>query len=327
MRAPRLSPTTYRKLTFAALVSLTAIVVTGALVRLTDSGLGCTDWPRCNAEKLIDVSSSHAAIEQLNRLFTGVVGVAVILAVAGALVRRPRRPDLTWLSLSLVAGVMGQAVLGGIVVLTALHPMAVQMHFLLSMVILAAALVLHRRASLADGDRWVSGVAPATMHLVWAVAALGALALVTGTVVTGAGPHSGQYEGEPVRRFGFAITSVARIHSVTVLVTLAMALFLVWRLRGSADRARLENALTSFLFIGMLQGTVGYIQYFSDVPVALVGLHVGLATVLWLTLVNLVVSTRSVVSDLVGSGETVEGAADVVELGDGLLDDLLDRPH
>jgi len=151
MRVPRLRPKTYRAITFASLVSLAAIVVTGALVRLTDSGLGCSDWPRCNDDKIIDVSSTHAAVEQINRLFTGVVSLAVILAVAGSLIRSPRRKDLTWLSLSLVIGVIGQAVVGGIVVLTHLNPIAVQQHFLLSMVILAAAVVLHRRATLLDG--------------------------------------------------------------------------------------------------------------------------------------------------------------------------------
>src|SRR3954466_4945596 len=122
MRLPRVSPRTYRGLTLAALVLLVAIVVTGALVRLTESGLGCSDWPNCNDQRFIDVSSWHARIEQINRLFTGLVGVAVIAAVLGSLLRTPRRRDLIWLSLSLVAGVVGQAVVGGVVVLTHLHP-------------------------------------------------------------------------------------------------------------------------------------------------------------------------------------------------------------
>ena len=324
MRPPRLRPVTYRKLTFAALVSLAIIVVTGALVRLTDSGLGCSDWPRCNASKVIDVSSAHAAIEQINRLFTGVVTLAVVLAVAGSLVRVPRRRDLTWLSLSLVVGVIGQAVVGGIVVLTDLNPVAVQQHFLLSMVIHAAALSLHRRATLGEGERWAPAVERATMRTVWVVAGLATVALVTGTIVTGTGPHSGQHQGQYVRRFGFAITSVARVHSTTVLVTLAVALLLVWRLRTSGDRRRLENALSAVLFLGFLQGLVGYVQYFSDVPVTLVGIHVALATCLWLAIVNLVLVTRCVVG---WSAEGSQAPADVVELADGLLDDLPDRAH
>ena len=116
MRLPRVSPGTYRGLTLAALVLLVAIVVTGALVRLTDSGLGCSDWPNCSESKFIDVSSWHARIEQLNRLFTGLVGVAVIAAVLGSLLRAPRRRDLTGSRCSLVVGVIGQALVGGLVV-------------------------------------------------------------------------------------------------------------------------------------------------------------------------------------------------------------------
>ncbi|CAB4697195.1 MAG: heme A synthase [Actinobacteria bacterium] len=316
MRVPRLRPKTYRAITFASLVSLAAIVVTGALVRLTDSGLGCSDWPRCNDDKIIDVSSTHAAVEQINRLFTGVVSLAVILAVAGSLIRSPRRKDLTWLSLSLVIGVIGQAVVGGIVVLTHLNPIAVQQHFLLSMVILAAAVVLHRRATLLDGERWVRAVEPGTMRLVWLVAALTALAIVTGTVTTGTGPHSGIHKGEYVRRFGFEISSVARVHSSAVILTVLSALWLVWRVRGRPDRLRLENAISTVLVVALTQGAVGYLQYFNGVPVVLVALHVGFATTLWLSVVYLLVATRNVVAgeQPLPSDEASELSADVVEL-------------
>ncbi|CAB4820554.1 MAG: heme A synthase [Actinobacteria bacterium] len=316
MRVPRLRPKTYRAITFASLVSLAAIVVTGALVRLTDSGLGCSDWPRCNDDKIIDVSSTHAAVEQINRLFTGVVSLAVILAVAGSLIRSPRRKDLTWLSLSLVIGVIGQAVVGGIVVLTHLNPIAVQQHFLLSMVILAAAAVLHRRATLLDGERWVRAVEPGTMRLVWLVAALTALAIVTGTVTTGTGPHSGMHKGEYVRRFGFEISSVARVHSSAVILTVLAALWLVWRVRGRSDRLRLENAISTVLVVALTQGAVGYLQYFNGVPVVLVALHVGFATTLWLSVVYLLVATRSVVAgeQPLPSDEAGELSADVVEV-------------
>ena len=316
MRVPRLRPKTYRAITFASLVSLAAIVVTGALVRLTDSGLGCSDWPRCNDDKIIDVSSTHAAVEQINRLFTGVVSLAVILAVAGSLIRSPRRKDLTWLSLSLVIGVIGQAVVGGIVVLTHLNPIAVQQHFLLSMVILAAAAVLHRRATLLDGERWVRAVEPGTMRLVWLVAALTALAIVTGTVTTGTGPHSGMHKGEYVRRFGCEISSVARVHSSAVILTVLAALWLVWRVRGRSDRLRLENAISTVLVVALTQGAVGYLQYFNGVPVVLVALHVGFATTLWLSVVYLLVATRSVVAgeQPLPSDEAGELSADVVEV-------------
>lgn len=297
----------------AALVSLYVIVVTGALVRLTGSGLGCSDWPNCNEQQFVDVSSYHARIEQLNRLFTGVVAAAVILAVAGALIRRPRRRDLTWLALSLVAGVIGQALVGAVVVWTHLHPAAVQQHFLLSMVILAAALTLHRRAAMADDEVRVLQVAASTRRHVWAVAALTSLAVVTGTVVTGTGPHSGQFDDpanpdlDEIRRFGFAVRSVAEVHSITVLVTLAVTLALIWRLRGSADRVVLENQMSTFLFLGFLQGAIGYVQYFTGVPVALVAIHVGLSGAVWLAMVNLVLTLRA--PESVTQAETAVGSS------------------
>ena len=244
------------------------------------------------------------------------VSLAVILAVAGSLIRSPRRKDLTWLSLSLVIGVIGQAVVGGIVVLTHLNPIAVQQHFLLSMVILAAAAVLHRRATLLDGERWVRAVEPGTMRLVWLVAALTALAIVTGTVTTGTGPHSGMHKGEYVRRFGFEISSVARVHSSAVILTVLAALWLVWRVRGRSDRLRLENAISTVLVVALTQGAVGYLQYFNGVPVVLVALHVGFATTLWLSVVYLLVATRSVVAgeQPLPSDEAGELSADVVEV-------------
>src|SRR6266508_2730810 len=116
LRRDGLTPAEYRRVAIVALVLLCVIVATGAAVRLTDSGLGCDDWPRCNSTKLIDVSGRHAAIEQINRLFTGLVSLAVVAAVLGAVLRRPRRRDLSWLAAGLVAGVVAQIVLGGITV-------------------------------------------------------------------------------------------------------------------------------------------------------------------------------------------------------------------
>src|SRR3954470_13110353 len=145
------------------------IVVTGGAVRLTGSGLGCDDWPRCNDQQLVDVSSGHAAIEQVNRSFPGLGARAVTLAVLGSLWRRPRRRDLTWLSLGLVAGVIGQIVLGGITVLVDLNPLAVAGHMLLSQAIVACAVVLVKRAGEPDGARRAV-VTPTSRWLTWALA-------------------------------------------------------------------------------------------------------------------------------------------------------------
>ena len=123
-----MTPATYQRSTYFALVALIGIIITGAAVRLTNSGLGCDDWPNCNSEKLIDVSSTHAAIEQVNRLLTGVVVLAVAVAVLGSYLRTPRRRDLVWWSWSLVIGVFANAFLGAVTVWVDLHPYAVQGH-------------------------------------------------------------------------------------------------------------------------------------------------------------------------------------------------------
>ena len=281
------------------------IVVSGAAVRLTGSGLGCDDWPNCNEQQLVDVSSGHAAIEQVNRLFTGLVAFAVIAAVLGSLWRVPRRRDLTWLSLGLVAGVLGQIVLGGITVLVDLHPLAVQGHMLLSQVLVATAVVLLRRAGEPDGPRRPI-VDVGTTRWTWTLAGLTALAIIAGTVVTGAGPHAGD---EEVQRFGVDISDAARVHSVLVLSAVALAACLGVRLqRGGEGRRVLQGPLSSWIFVAVLQGVIGYVQYFNDVPELLVGLHVAGATVLWAMTVWLVASTRAVT----GPGTTESPAGQYV---------------
>jgi heme a synthase len=285
-----LSPSQYRAVTIGALLAVCAIVVTGVAVRLTGSGLGCDDWPNCNDSQLIDVSSTHAAIEQVNRLFTGLVSLAVIAAVLGSLVREPRRRDLTLWSIGLVAGVLGQIVLGGVTVLVDLHPIAVQGHLLLSMVLVANATVLVRRAGEPDGVERSDTVSPATRATTITLAAAASLAVFTGTLVTGAGPHAGD---EDVRRFGFHIPTVARIHGVTVMVTIAIALGLAWRIRRHRhERAAMTPVMTTWLFVAALQATIGYVQYFNGVPELLVGLHVAGATALMVVTTQVVLDTR-----------------------------------
>jgi cytochrome c oxidase assembly protein subunit 15 len=264
-------------------------VVTGAAVRLTGSGLGCEDWPRCNEERFIDVSSTHGAIEQVNRLFTGLVTIGVVVAVLGAIRRVPRRPDLVRLAWGLVAGVVGQIVLGGVVVLTDLHPLANQGHFVLSMVLVVNALVLVRRAGEASATR-LSVVSASTGRLVRVVVVVGFVAVYTGTVVTGSGPHAGD---EEARRFGFDISSVARVHGASVIVTLSLVLALVMVARRHDDWRRLDAPIETLLVVGLLQAAVGYVQYFNDIPALLVGIHIAGATGFSLALANLWLSLRS----------------------------------
>ncbi len=195
-----------------ALVALGVIVVTGGAVRLTGSGLGCPHWPNCDTGHLTPHGQTgyHAAVEFVNRTFTGLVSVAVILAVLASFLREPRRRDLTWLSFGLVVGVLAQIVLGGLTVIYGLSPPWVMAHFLVSMVLLANAVVLHVRAARPDGPlRPVVTAKVRTMG--WIVVALTAVVLVTGTIVTGAGPHGGD---ENVRRLDVSVTTVARVHGV-----------------------------------------------------------------------------------------------------------------
>lgn len=280
VRANGFTPEEFRRICVAALVLVGVIVVSGAAVRLTGSGLGCNDWPNCNDSKLVDVSSHHSAIEQINRLFTFVVGLAVVLAALGAWFRRPRRRDLVVLSMALVAGIPAQGIVGAVVVWTKLNPVAVQLHFVLSMVLVAFAVVLVIRSAEPDNVNRISAVVPRTKHRLRLMVVWTALAIAAGTVVTGTGPHAGD---EKAHRFTFlSITWVTRIHGVIVWVAVLMALNLLWHLRRrSHDREVLDAPLTAWICVAIAQGGVGYLQYANGVPAPLVAVHVALATTLW----------------------------------------------
>jgi heme a synthase len=294
MRRWRLSPQQYRTVCFVALLLICLIVVTGAAVRLTGSGLGCDDWPNCNSRQFVDVRTEHAAIEQVNRLFTGLVSAGVIVAVLASLRRVPRRHDLTVLSIGLVVGVLAQVVLGGITVLVDLHPAAVQAHLLLSMALVANAVVLLSRAG-NPSERRRHRVGPSLRRHVWACAALTGLAIVFGTIVTGAGPHAGD---EDARRFGVSITRAAQLHSVAVWLAVGCVAGLMFRLRRRpAERAVLDGPLILWICVAVLQAGVGYLQYFTGVPAALVAAHVAGATLLWVVTISLVESTSISVTD------------------------------
>jgi len=294
-----------------AVWSLGAIIVTGAVVRLTGSGLGCPDWPTCEQDRLVAEWSLHPMVEFVNRLITGVVSVAVILAVLGSLARVPRRRDLVWLSASLAVGVVAQIVLGGITVLTDLNPIAVQGHFVLSMAILTAAVVLHRRAG--EEGPYHATVSTPVRRLAWFTTALAGVAIVTGTVVTGTGPHGGD---ENAHRFGFAITSVARVHSGAVILTVIVALALAYQARrADRDWDVMVRPLTLFIWIAIAQGAVGYTQYFNNVPAGLVAVHVVGAVAVWAAVLHLALATRA---SLVQGGH--RGRVDLALLGVDHLD-------
>jgi len=284
MRVPHLSPEAYRRITLVAAVLLAVIIVTGGAVRLTDSGLGCPSWPNCSAGSLTPRSASdyNAMVEFLNRMFTGLVSVAVIVAVLGSLVRVPRRRDLLWLSVGLVVGVVAQAVLGGLTVLFDLKPGFVMAHFLVSIVLLTNAIVLYRRAGQPDDASRARPIVSARIVAVSRVlVVLNALVLVTGTVVTGAGPHSGGGGKDHVTRFDLRIPDVARVHGTTVMVFLGLALVTFWLIRRDRAPASVQNRLGVLLVVLVAQAGVGYTQYFTDIPPLLVGIHIAGATAVW----------------------------------------------
>ncbi|MCU1369618.1 MAG: uncharacterized protein JWO77_812 [Ilumatobacteraceae bacterium] len=277
-----------------ALVLLVAIVVTGAGVRLTGSGLGCTDWPRCTEETFTPSSDLHAQIEFANRMITGLVSVAVVLAVLGSLRRAPRRQDLVRLSWGLVGGVVGQIVLGGVVVLTHLNPWLVQGHFVVSMILVADAAVLTHRAGLPDDVAQRPIVTPVLLRWGRALVALAILVLLTGTLVTGSGPHSGHNEAEAgasarqelaaardVRRLPIAVHDAARIHSITMIVFLAAIIWVLVQIRRHQAAGRLASSASWLLTALLLQGAIGYTQYFTGVPPGLVALHILGASLVW----------------------------------------------
>lgn len=224
-------------------------------------------------------------IEQANRLFTGVVSFSVMAAVMLAYLMRPRRRDLVLLSWGLVVGVVAQIIIGGIVVLTGLNPFANMAHFLVSMLLVSCAMVLYRRTRHEEGHATWRTMPARMKKSLWCVVILGAIAVVTGTVVTATGPHAGD---ENAVRFEFALTTVARVHSISVILTVASLLVVSRMVVTSHVDKDLLAALQTTIFVAVLQGGIGYTQYFTGVPVQLVALHIVGATAFVLSLVNLV---------------------------------------
>jgi cytochrome c oxidase assembly protein subunit 15 len=274
-------PYTYRVVTLVALFALGAIVVSGAAVRLTGSGMGCPTWPTCEDGSLVPrgATGEHGWIEFLNRVFTGAVSIAVGLAVLGARRRSPRRDDLVRWAWGLVAGVFAQALLGGVVVFLHVAPIAVAGHYLLSAVLVWNGVVLHHKASEPDGEARRPTATPAVRQWSGGLVALAGLVLVTGTLVTGSGPHSGD---EAADRLPFAVTTVARVHSVAVWAFLVAAVLLVRRLRRGDAEAEVVGRANVLVALVVAQGGLGYLQYAAGVPELLVATHVLGSVLVWI---------------------------------------------
>ncbi|MEP6697286.1 MAG: COX15/CtaA family protein [Pseudonocardiales bacterium] len=290
MVLPRPSPMLLTRLCLAALLANMGIVLTGALVRLTSSGLGCPTWPKCTDSSYVNTTEYgvHGRIEFTNRTLTFVLSAVVVACIVAALMQRPRRRDLVALCWALFAGIVGQAVLGGITVRTHLNPWTVAAHFLLSMVLVATAATLVFRAH--DGTPPIGAAGPRPVRwLALSVTAVTAVVLGLGTVVTASGPHAGDASAA---RTGFDLATVSHVHAGAVMVLVALTITALVSLRVTRAATRLQRAAGVLLGLELAQGAVGYVQYFTGVPVVLVAVHVGGACLVWLAAVWLALLVR-----------------------------------
>lgn len=307
-RLPTFTPERFRKLTWVALFFLTAVVLTGAAVRLTGSGLGCPDWPQCHG-KAVPPLGFNTFVEYGNRLFSAAIGFISLFVWFAAMRRTPRRRDLVWISALLPLGCLAQGILGGFTVRNHLAPGFVMAHFCLSMVILIAAVWLVWRARYEHDaerprteDRW-------TVYLVRLSAVLGGGVIFLGTLTTAAGPHPGDNDGDLVHRLDFkgAETLVWLIHRhAIVATTLGICVVLAWFMaRRLTTNVQLIEALTISGVLMAGQGLVGSVQYGLKLPADMVWVHVTLATVTWISLLWAVGAAGRV-----GRRPDVDGPAD-----------------
>jgi cytochrome c oxidase assembly protein subunit 15 len=284
------TPAQYVRFAYAALAALTLIVLSGAAVRLTGSGLGCPTWPKCYGN-VYPPLNTHAVIEFSNRVLTVPVSLAAGLAWLAAVRRRPYRRDLVWLGALLPLGVVGQAVLGGFTVKGALDYGWVMGHFALSMLILVVAMALVWRATHESGgvDEQAAARTPPDRTLVWsirALVALGALTIFAGTAATAAGPHAGGSPGQKINRLSFdgrgTMDFVIHRHAEIAFVFSLAAVAIWWLGRRRAAEPLIQRCLTVVCVLLALQGAVGLDQYETHLPTELVWVHVGLACGTWL---------------------------------------------
>lgn len=284
-------PRTVQRAALAALVMSVVIIVTGGAVRLTGSGLGCPTWPQCTDDSLTTTSAMgvHGAIEFGNRMLTDVLCAVVGWAIIAARSQKPWRRSLTRLGWAQFWIVMGNAVLGGIVVLVGLNPYTVAAHFLLAIALVAVAAVMWQRTR--EGDAAPRPlVGKAVQQLVWFLVVATVLLLAVGTVVTGAGPHAG--DSRDVKRIPIDWETVAKLHAVLawIVVTLTFAL---WFVLKAVDAPRGPLLRTRELFVVLLaQGVVGYVQYFTHLPELVVGIHMLGSCLVWIGVLRVLLSLR-----------------------------------
>ncbi len=285
MALPRPSMRTFRRLAMASAVALYVVVLTGAAVRLTDSGLGCSGWPNCGPGTLTPPMSFHPLVEFSNRMFTIVLGLLIGVVTTAAMRLRPRRRDLVRLSWWLVAGYLAQAVIGGVAVLLKLTPVFVMLHFLVSMLLLWGGIVLVHRAD----ERWPSGrVVVMRTEVVW----LGRLLAITagwvlfmGTVVTGTGPDSGAPNA--AARLPFPFLRVAQLHADSALFFTGLIVATLFALRIAAAPSPVWRRARWLIGLVVVQIALGYWQYFMGLPPGVVEAHIAGAAAIWVATIAL----------------------------------------
>ena len=323
-----ISQSQYQKITKVSLLLLAFIIITGAAVRLSGSGLGCSDWPTCENDQLVaEIDDVHAMVEFVNRVITGFVALAVMIAVLGSLFRVPKRKDLIYLSIGLVVGVVIQVIVGALVVREHLPPSLVITHFLVSMVLVWNAVELDHRAR-SDDKSEHSSPPMLLKRMTKLIVGLGALVIITGTIVTGSGPHSGAENQQildalesqgtassianlelEVERLPFDVPDVARIHGISVMLFLLLTLRLLFVIkRHSPEFITVGQNLMAVIVI---QAAIGYFQYFTGVPALLVGVHVAGATLIWIMILRLYLEVNRPMLRKVSNEEATESKSEL----------------
>jgi len=291
-RHPGRSPRWVRGIYIANLVAQSGIILTGAIVRITGSGLGCPTWPECVDGSYVPTNrqaeSWHKYVEFGNRLLTFLLAAAAIAAIVAALVDRhrrrtsglERRTTLTVLACVPLAGTVVQAVLGGLTVLTGLNPATVAAHFLVSMALVAVCVLLVVRSGENGDTPVVRTVHSAVQLLTWGLVAATAVVVFLGVITTGSGPHSGDADVEA--RFFFDPRTVAWLHADSVFLFLGLTVGLLVAASVSRAPSALIRRTWLVLGIALVQGVIGYTQYFTGLPELLVTTHVLGAIAVWI---------------------------------------------
>jgi heme a synthase len=275
-----------RGLGLASIVANVGIVVTGGAVRLTKSGLGCPTWPRCTDESYVTTPEMgvNGVIEFGNRLLTFVVIAIAVAALLAAVLERPRRKPLIVLGLVTLIGLPMQGVIGGITVLTNLNPWVVGLHFLGSIFVITTAYLFYRRVV----DTPVTAPPPRPLrHLARITTAVSLAVVVVGVIVTGAGPHSGD-GGAKRNHLDPELISQLHVDLVMLLIGLSVALFFAARIAGVPTRPALI-----LIAVELSQSLIGFVQYFTHLPIVLVGLHMLGACLVWIATLHVLHATRA----------------------------------